>query len=253
MARISKGAFRLHKWIVRKFPILLLNWALRYFPILRVLKGRMAAGDWLLDIGSGSFGLAAFYKHRFVGCDLEFPWPPRKPMLPVRCSATKLPFDDASFPAVVASDVLEHVAPEQRLAVVREALRVTGKVAVFGFPSGSCAEECDRHFHDYLKERGIPPYGWLEEHLRYPFPDRTLFDGLPPEWSVESFGNENVEFHLWVHRRELSRITRVLFWILLTIVPRPLEALIRLADRSPFYRMIVVVTRKPQGSDAPAC
>jgi len=243
----------LHKWIVRKFPILLLNWALRYFPILRILKGRMAAGDWLLDIGSGSFGLAAFYKHRFVGCDLEFPWPPRKPMLPVRCSATKLPFDDASFPAVVASDVLEHVAPEQRLAVVREALRVTGKVAVFGFPSGSCAEECDRHFHDYLKERGIPPYGWLEEHLRYPFPDRTLFDGLPPEWSVESFGNENVEFHLWVHRRELSRITRVLFWILLTIVPRPLEALIRLADRSPFYRMIVVVTRKPQGSDAPAC
>jgi hypothetical protein len=245
--------FRLLKWVVRNFPVLLLNWALRYFPILRVLKGRMAAGDWLLDIGSGSFGLAAFYKHRFVGCDLEFPWPPRKPMLPVRCSATKLPFDDASFPVVIASDVLEHVPPEQRLTVVREALRVAGKVAVFGFPSGSVAQECDREFHKYLKKRGIPPYGWLEEHLRHPFPDRTLFDGLPPEWSVESFGNENVGFHSWVHRNELSRMTRGLFWILLTIVPRPVEALLRLADRSPFYRMIVVATRKPQRENVPAC
>jgi hypothetical protein len=213
----------------------------------------MAAGELLLDIGSGSFGLAAFYRYRFVGCDLEFPWRPRKPMLPVRCSATNLPFDDASFPAVVVSDVLEHVPPDQRPMVVREALRVAGKVAVFGFPSGSSAEECDRQFHQYLKERGIPPYGWLEEHLRHPFPDRTLFDALPPEWSVESFGNENVEFHSWVHRRELSRIGKGLFWILLTIVPRLVEALLRLADRSPFYRMIVVATRKPLGRKDLAC
>lgn len=241
------------KWVVRKYPVLLLNWALRYFPILRVLEGRMAAGDLLLDIGSGSFGLAAFYRDRFVGCDLEFPWPPRKPMLPVRCSATKLPFGDASFAAVVMSDVLEHVPPEQRLTVVREALRVAGRVVVFGFPSGSPAQECDRQFHKYLKVQGIPPYGWLEEHLCHPFPDRTLFDGLPAEWSIETFGNENVEFHSWVHRRELSRIARGLFWILLTIVPRPMEALLRLADRSPFYRMIVVVTQKNKVENVPAC
>jgi hypothetical protein len=213
----------------------------------------MPAGGLLLDIGSGSFGLAAFYRHRFVGCDLEFPWAPRKPMLPVRCSATELPFADASFPVVVVSDVLEHVPPEHRLTVVREALRVARKVVVFGFPSGSPAFESDRNFRDYLKKRGIPPYGWLEEHMLYPFPDHTLFDGLAPEWSVESFGNEHVGFHEWVHRRELSRIAKGLFWILLTVIPGPVAALLRLADRAPFYRMIVVVTRKHRTGGETAC
>ena len=41
------------------------------------------------------------------------------------------------FAAVVASDVLEHVPPQHRLTVVKEALRVTRKVAIFGFPAGS--------------------------------------------------------------------------------------------------------------------
>ena len=231
----------------------MLNWAVRYFPILRVLKRRMAAGEWLLEIGSGSFGLATFYTNHFVGCDLNFPAPPRKPMLPVRCSAANLPFGDASFAAVVASDVLEHVPPEQRFTVVREALRVARKVVVFGFPSGSPGYECDREFRDYLRKRGIPPYDWLEEHMRYPFPDRTLFEGLPPDWSVESFGNENLGFHHWLHRTEMSARANRLFAILLKVVPRPVEALLRLADRGPFYRMIVVVSRKPQREGEAAC
>lgn len=211
----------------------------------------MPAGGLLLDIGSGSFGLAAFYRQRFVGCDLEFPWAPRKPMLPVRCSATNLPFPDGSFPAVVVSDVLEHVPPEYRRNVVQEALRVAQNIVVFGFPSGAPAYESDRNFRELLQKRGVSPYGWLEEHMLHPFPDRTLFNGLTPEWSIESFGNENVGFHGWVNRRELSRITRGLFWVLLTAVPSAMAAWLRLADRAPFYRMIVVATRMPQaGSEA---
>lgn len=241
------------KWVVRHYPVLLLGWAARYFPLLRVLKGQVGGGELLLDIGSGSFGLATFYRSPFVGCDVEFHWAPRKPMLPVRCSATKLPFADASFPAVVASDVLEHVPPQHRLTVVKEALRVTRKVAIFGFPAGSTAYESDRSFRDYLKERGILPYGWLEEHMLYPFPDPGLFHGLTPEWSVESFGNENVGFHNWVNRSELSRTAKGLFWILLTVAPRPVEGLLRLADRPPFYRLIVVVTRKLQAGGKAAC
>jgi hypothetical protein len=135
--------------------------------------------------------------------------------------------------------------------VVQEALRVAQNFVVFGFPSGSSAYESDRNFRELLQKRGVSPYCWLEEHMLHPFPDRTLFDDLTPEWSVESFGNENVGFHGWVNRRELSRITRGLFWVLLTVVPSTVAALLRLADRAPFYRMIVVVTRKPyEGSEA---
>lgn len=231
----------------------MLNWAVRYFPILRVLKDRTVAGERLLEVGSGSFGLATFYKDPFVGCDVDFPWPPRKPMLPVRCSAANLPFGDATFGVVVASDVLEHVPPNYRLKVVREALRVARNFAVFGFPSGSPAYESDRNFHDYHKARGIPICDWLEEHMRYPFPDRSLFESLPPEWSLESFGNENVRFHNWVNHREMSGKISQLLSLIVKVVPRPVEALLRLADRSPYYRMIVVVTRKLQGGGDTAC
>jgi hypothetical protein len=231
----------------------MLNWAARYFPILRVLKGRIPPGEMLLDIGSGSFGLAAFYRHRFVGCDLEFPQPPAPPMLPVRCSATALPFSSSSFAAVVVSDVLEHVPPELRTTVVQEALRVARKLVIFGFPSGPAAHDSDRNFDEFLKSRGMTPPGWLEEHMRHPFPDRTLFEGLPREWSVESFGNEHLGFHNWVNRSELSRLRRGIFWILLTLVPHPAAALLRRADRPPYYRLLVVVTRKSQAGDKLAC
>ena len=114
-------------------------------------------------------------------------------MIPVRCSATRLPFADGSFSGVVASDVLEHLPLEQRDSMVNEILRVAGKFAVFGFPCGSPAYKSDWHFQEYLKGRGIPLHGWLEEHMRYQYPDLGLFSRLTSEWSVESSGNENSE------------------------------------------------------------
>ncbi len=232
------------KGIFRRFPLLLLGWAVRYFPILRIFEGQIPPGQMLLDIGSGSFGLAAFYHRPFVGCDLEFPRTPKHPMLPVRCSGAQLPFADASFAAVVASDVLEHVPPQYRAAVVQESLRVARKLVVFGFPSGTQAWESDRNFRDHLRARAIPVPDWLDEHMRDAFPDASLFEALGPEWSVETFGNDNLSFNEWTNRCDLSRLAKGFFWMLLTIAPQLVGRLLRLADRPPFYRLIVVATRK---------
>ena len=79
----------------------MLNWAVRYFPVLRVLRTHVRDGEPVLEIGSGSFGLAHFYHERIIGSDLSFPDMPSKNMLPVRCSGTRLPFADSSFEAVV--------------------------------------------------------------------------------------------------------------------------------------------------------
>src|SRR5208282_6352828 len=229
-------------------PCHLLNWAVRYLPIIRVLKRTLTPGELVLEVGSGPFGLGSFFPYPYVGCDVTFPVTPLKPMMPVQCSGSQLPFKDASFPAVVASEVLEHVPPEQRRAVIEEALRVAQKVAVFSFPFGPRARLLDERFYAELKRRHFPRPEWLEEHMLYPFPDTALFNDLGDAWLVKSFGNAHVWFQDWVIRREFSRFWGRVFAILMRRVPGPLEFLLKFADREPFYRLIFVVTRRlPEG------
>lgn len=222
----------------------MLNWAARYFPILRVLRQQLAEGESLLEIGSGYVGIGNFYHAPFIGCDVKFEFRPRAPMIPVIATGTQLPFRDRSFGAVVASDVLEHIPPDQRLIVIREALRVVRKVAVFGFPSGPIAHEYDRKLAEAYDRRWHDRPAWLQEHFQHqPFPSEDLFEELRNEWTVSSFDNENVAFHNWVMRQEMNRLGVYCFMILLAVVPRLMERLLRHADREPYYRKIVVLRR----------
>lgn len=222
----------------------MLNWAARYFPILRVLRSHVEDGEPVLEIGSGSFGLAHFTNQAVVGCDLTFPEPPERNMLPLKCNAMQLPFADCSFAAVVASDVLEHIAPEQRLGAIREALRVTRHLAIFGFPCGAEARRLDERFFSLHLERGLAPPSWLVEHMKYPFPERTLFDGFQGEWEINHFGNENVNFHDWLNRRELSRLWNYSLMAWLKLTPRLLEFILGHFDSAPHYRTVFVLVRK---------
>ncbi len=226
----------------------MLNWAVRYFPILRVLKNDSGDKGLILEIGSGSFGLAQFYSGPVIGCDVSFPSAPKENMFPVRCSGTSLPFADSYFDSVVTSDVLEHVAPHLRPTVIREALRVAHRLAVFAFPCGSAAHLLDEKFMDFHRSRNIPPPPWLLEHMQYPFPELELFQGLEENWTVENFGNEHLRFHEWVNHRELSGAWSRIFRAFMRFAPRLTEAVLRWADRPPFYRMIVMLTRRtPRG------
>lgn len=218
----------------------MLNRAARYFPIIRELK-QLDEGDSILEVGSGAFGLGQFFDRPFVGCDVSFSTKPRKPMLPVLATAAQLPFGDQSFDVVIVSDVLEHVPPECRTAVIREALRVTRKVAIFGFPCGQEAFACDRRLAAiYEWEKQEAPI-WLKEHMRHPFPTESLFDNLQGRWDVRSFGNENLGFHLSMMRKEMNRFWNSLFLAVLAVMPRMVEYLLRQADCEPFYRKVFVV------------
>jgi SAM-dependent methyltransferase len=155
-----------------------------------------------------------------------------------------LPFENGSFDAVVASDVLEHVPPAYRMIVIQEALRVTRKLTIFGFPSGAAALESDKRLAEVYDRRGLARPTWLQEHIQHGFPGEDLFDGLKSDSSVTSFGNENVQFHRWVMTREMSGPWGRGFRILLSAVPRMAERVLLRADRQPFYRKIVVIQRR---------
>lgn len=221
----------------------MLNWAARYFPILRELK-QLDATKAILEVGSGSIGVGEFYHHPFVGCDMVFPFPPRSPMLPVVASAVMLPFAEHSFDAVIVSDVLEHVPPEHRPAVIREALRITRKVAIFGFPSGTDAFEADRSLAKAYDKRGLDRPEWLQEHMLHPFPERSLFENLEGDWIIKSFGNENLDFHYWLMQKEIRFLWRRFFSVLLRFVPRLIERVLLHFDHEPYYRLIFVVQKK---------
>jgi len=163
-------------------------------------------------------------------------------MTPVVATATKLPFGDRSFDFVIVSDVLEHVPPACRMAVIREALRVMRKVVIFGFPAGPQAFECDRALAEVYDRKKRDAPAWLKEHLLHPFPTESLFEDLGRrECNVSVFGNENLECHFSMMCKEMCRLWNYFFVLSVAVLPRFVEYVLRRIDRGPFYRMIFVV------------
>jgi Methyltransferase domain len=221
----------------------LIGHAVRYFPILRLLRREISPGFSILEIGSGPYGVGEYYPHPFVGCDSNFSETPRRPMLPVVASGLQLPFQDWSFDAVIASDVIEHVPPTSRQNVLREVLRVARKIALIGYPCGPRAYALDKRLWTDCQRRKMPVPKWLEEHMLYPFPDETLFEGLDHGWVVRSAGNDNLWFHDWIVRRTMHPRWEHMFQVVERVAPRCLERVLMLADREPCYRRIFALTR----------
>jgi SAM-dependent methyltransferase len=221
----------------------LIDHAVRYLPILRLLRTASGGTDAVLEIGSGAYGLGEYYPNQFVGCDVKFDEKPRPPMRPVVASASKLPFPDACFDAVIASDVLEHVHPDARPDVLREAVRVARKIVVVGFPCGPRAYTLDQRLFARYQHFGRPVPPWLEEHMLHLFPDERVFEGLDPRWRVQAFGNDNLYFHEWLLRRMMNNLWMRFFRLVEKLPRRLLEHVLRLADHGACYRRIFAATR----------
>jgi len=227
-----------------------LNWAVRYYPIVRILEseGLLKKGS-LLEIGSGPIGIGLFRKVPFIGCDLSFGFEPKPPMFPMKASATELPFGNHIFDAVLSSDVLEHVPPALRTQVVTEALRVSKRLAIFAFPCGEAAWESDRELRDYYRKSNLAVPEWLEEHMLAPFPGPEIFAGVTG-WTVEQIGNDNLQFHAWMMRKELSRVFCLASSAGIRLAPRLVESTLKRADRSPYYRQIFVLRKHHNSAGA---
>ena len=182
---------------------LLLDPQLRYRAAVRLLQ-RLAdlPAPKILDVGSGPAGLAYFLKQPVVGVDVDFALQDLavhpSPIVPVRASATMLPFHDRSFDGVVSMDTIEHLPKEYRALAIKEMLRVARRVLVIGFPFGPASAGFDREALLEERLRGNP-LNWREEHVRHGLPDEETHRALVelarryrPDLSVIWYGQEGL-------------------------------------------------------------
>jgi SAM-dependent methyltransferase len=176
----SRGPRGLIRGIVKSYltwnRTLLLDPWLRYSIPVRVLRSMFKERTIrILDVGSGNAGLAHFLDKEVVGVDVRFSIQEfvrlRPPLLPVRASATMLPFRNRSFEAVVSMDLLEHLPHGDRPPAIAEMFRACRSLVILGFPYGRLSQEFDREALVEEMRRGGPP-DWREEHV---------LNGLPTE------------------------------------------------------------------------
>jgi hypothetical protein len=164
-------------------------------------------------------------------------------MFPIKASAADLPFSDRTFDIVLSTDVLEHVPPQLRSKVISETLRVADKLVILAFPCGEAAWESDRELLETYKNSNRNAPEWLTEHMEAPFPGPELFSSLEG-WHIEQFGNDNLQFHSWLMRREMSRPFNYASKISMKLAPKIVESALRRTDRAPYYRQVFILRRQ---------
>jgi Methyltransferase domain len=223
----------------------------------------------VLDIGSGSLGIAKLLGQRFQTTLLDADFTDYGAASGgasgadrVRGDVRALPFGDRAFDVAIAVDLLEHLPAGDRLAAVSEICRVAGRLAVIAGPSGEEALAADRRLAEALRAKNgsVPP--WLEEHLENGFPEYPQLATAASRFgAVQLFENESIAAHTRLITAELSLIPGAV----LRLASHPIEHLlvsrrrrsrrcaaailrqIRGRDRPPNYRAVVAVDTHTRG------
>ncbi len=218
--------------------------ALRYLPVVKEITKAGAAS--ILEVGSGSLGIAPYIKRQVTGVDLSFEGPAVEWLTRVEADARSLPFDDASFDAVVSVDLLEHIPPADRGKVVAECVRVARKLTVLAAPVGKEAALEDSVLAQYYQRQFGTLHPNFKDHLKYDLPSAgELCDWLQTSTSqykkrvrIHTYPNESVWLHRFLMRGWMTRSFLVdLFFrkMLLPFIP-----FLSRINGQPAYRMIAV-------------
>lgn len=144
--------------------------SLRYLPIVDELN-KIKEPIEVLEVGSGSLGIAPYLKKEVVGVDNDFSGPQIKYLRPIQADALALPFKNNSFDYIVSVDVLEHIAPHNRPKFLAELLRVARKKIFLAVPCGVLAMEQDRQLAEQYKQKFKQVFPFFKDHLDYGLPE----------------------------------------------------------------------------------
>ncbi len=212
--------------LVRRYLLWNNDWygshAIRYLPIARLLK--LVPNDkslHFLEVGSADRGIVPFLKRRVIAVDLAFDREGLRRtgalLLPVRGKIEHLPFPDASFDAVLAVDVFEHLPAFLRPKAVLEMVRVARRYVVIAVPCGERVAEMEMKLDQYHRRRFGISNRWLVEHQTNGLPNLAevcqVLRVASPQGTLSVIGNAPLPlwyaleaFEIAVPRNYLRRI-----------------------------------------------
>lgn len=223
--------------------------ALRYLPIVKRIKQDKEEFKTrelkILEVGSGSLGIAPYLKMPVTGLDVDFSGPKFPLLKPAQGKTTKIPFKDKSFDLVLSVDLLEHLPQDKREKAVQEMLRVARKAVIIAAPCGKKALFQDKKLDEEYRQIFDKPFPYLKEHLKHGLPEKEEILELikknqkKPQIQVQVMGNENLALRYFLMRGWMTKniFTDLIFRkAMLFLIP-----LFRLLNRPPYYRQIFFV------------
>ncbi len=167
--------------------------AWRYLPVIDYLNKKNLWPEEVLEVGSGTKGLAEYYDGKILGIDNAFDRTAGPKLANIRHKVgliTKLPVKDNSYPVVVCLDTYEHMPQKDRRPGLEELLRVTKPegIIIIGFPTGEWSAKLERIIEKQFKKNYQYDHPWLTEHREFGLPKVELLE----QWIKQSKVNSEI-------------------------------------------------------------
>ncbi len=214
--------------------------AIRYSPIVALIKTNGWQTKKILEVGSGSYGIAPYLKKPVTGLDMDFSEPKYNLLKQVSGKGEHLPFTDNSFDITILSDVLEHIPSKIRNKVITEAIRVSKLGVIISGPFGAKAFAQDKRLSKVIDHH------FIKEHLKFRLPHESDIKNFVDKkvLSVDKIGNFfNLGIRYFVMRLWASK-NKIFYYTYLKGL-MPLTPLLSRCNWPPTYRTIFLLRLRP--------
>lgn len=128
----------------------------------------------------------------------------------------KLPFDDNSFEASCAIDVLEHIAKKDRAGFIYELTRISKEKAILSFPIGTPQHiSYEGEIQKWLENKGHN-VSYLKEHIKYGLPKKEEIEQITSDANSKLYFSGDLVlnkflFKIFLFDPKIPVIRRIIF------------------------------------------